>query len=494
MQQLQHSEEGEPPAASPLLHFPAQADLPTAPALWQAVLGQLQLQVTRPIYETYLRETAGVRYGDGVLVVAAASDFATEWLAIKLRPVIRQTLAQICGGAVDVAFEVAGAPGRAAAVTTTVAAGIDARQADGPATRPADGLFAEPERGPDLHYAPPRLNERYTFETFVEGENNRLALAACSNAAERPGATYNPLFIYGGVGLGKTHLLHAMGHALLSRGMRVIYVTSEQFTNDYVGGIRHGRNEEVRSRYRNADLLLIDDIQFIAGKEGTMEEFFHTFNDLHSHGRQIVLTSDQPPKKVTGLQDRLISRFEWGLVADIQPPSPEMRLAILQRKAQGFGQQIPEEVLVFIAERVRENVRELEGSLNRIVAYADLTGTAITLALAGKALGGLPSMPRRHSLAPEEILDAVAQFYQLRPQQLAGKGRDKRLAHARQVAMYLLREDAGRPLTEVGRILGKRDHTTVMYGCKKIEESRVLDADLRHELQEIRAALSGHQS
>jgi chromosomal replication initiator protein len=225
-----------------------------------------------------------------------------------------------------------------------------------------------------------------------------------------------------------------------------------------------------------------------------MEEFFHTFNDLHSHGRQIVITSDQPPKKVNGLQDRLISRFEWGLIADIQAPSPEMRLAILQKKARLLGRHIPEDVLSFISDRIRENVRELEGSLNRVVAYADLTGTEITLELAWKALGEYPSAQRRSNATPEDILDAVAGYFQLGPAQLVGQARDKRLAHARHIAMYLLREDGQRPLTEIGRILGKRDHTTVMYGCKKIEDARVIDPDLRRQIQEIRDSLARGRS
>src|SRR5579859_1714792 len=332
----------------------AGGEAPAVPQLWQAALGQLQMQVTQPIYEMFLRETQGLRLAAGMLTVAAPSDFATEYLALKLRPTIRQALAQIAGEPLDVTFEVLGAPGPAQ--PAPLAAGTAAQ----PASEPASSLFGAGDGGrlrdtyTDAPYAPPRLNERYTFETFVEGDNNRLALAACVGACERPGQTYNPVFLYGGVGLGKTHLLHAMGHALLARGLRVIYVTSEQFTNDMVAAIRSGRNEEFRSRYRSADLLLIDDIQFIAGKEGTMEEFFHTFNDMHAHGRQIVLTSDQPPKKVTGLQDRLISRFEWGLIADIQPPSPETRLAILQEKAHVSGRGVPEDVLVFIADRNRE--------------------------------------------------------------------------------------------------------------------------------------------
>ncbi len=485
MQQLQPIDDDEPMFAE-VSRAPdaAASDRMTAPQLWQAVLGQLQLQVTRPIYETYLRDTTGVRFDGRTLAVAATSDFITEWLSIKLRPLILQTLSQIAGEPVDLTCEVLGAPGP----PPPMAASAPLLRLNNEPQRSPESLYPEPEHGsPDSRYVPPRLNERYTFETFVEGDNNRLALAACVGAAEHPGSTYNPVFLYGGVGLGKTHLLHAMGNALLSRGQRVIYVTSEQFTNDMVRAIRERRNDEFRIRYRNADLLLIDDIQFIAGKEQTMEEFFHTFNDLHSHGRQIVITSDQPPKKVGGLQDRLISRFEWGLIADIQPPGPEMCLAILQKKARMLGRDVPEDVLNFVAERHRENVRELEGSLNRVLAYADLTGSEITLELTWKALGEFPTTTvRRRSLLPEDILDAVASYYQLRPAQLAGQGRDKRLAHARQVAMFLLREDGQRPLTEVGRILGKRDHTTVMYGCKKIEDARVLDPDLRQQLQEIR--------
>jgi chromosomal replication initiator protein len=454
---------------------PEQAEEPRdATTLWQAALTQLQLQVTRPNYETFLRDTVGVRLEGDRLVVAAPSDFVTEWLGGRLRPTVLQSLRRLIGDGADVAFEVLGAPGPSAAAQ------------DGPSI-----TLASPLEGAERDYTAPRLNDRYTFGTFVEGESNRLALAACQAAAQHPGQVYNPVFLYGGVGLGKTHLMHAMGHALLNCGKRVIYVTSEQFTNDFVAAIREGRNEEFRSRYRTADLLLIDDIQFIAGKEGTMEEFFHTFNDLHSHGRQIVITSDQPPKKVSGLQDRLISRFEGGLIADIQPPGEETRLAILQQKASGTGRTIPDEVLNFIAERVQDNVRELEGSLNRVVAFADLLGSAITLDLAYRALGAMPdAAPRRRPPSVEEIVDAVSRYYQVRATQLAGKGREKRLAHARQVAMYLLHEDAGRPLTEIGRVLGKRDHTTVLYGCKKVDEARVIDRELRQQLQEIRAALN----
>jgi chromosomal replication initiator protein len=452
----------------------------TAAQLWADALLALQGQVTRPIFETYLRETVGVRLTGDTLGVAAASDFATEWLERKLRPAVLRTLSDVAGRSLDVRFEVAGAG-------PIERGGVAEQQA---AAQPGDtGNSTASENAAGPAYAPPRLNERYTFETFVEGENNRFAMAACQAAAARPGESYNPVFIYGGVGLGKTHLLHAMGNALLTRGKRVIYVTSEQFTNDFVMAIREGRGDEFRARYRTADLLLIDDVQFIAGKEGTMEEFFHTFNDLHAHGRQIVLTSDQPPKKVSGLQDRLISRFEWGLVADIQPPGSEMRLAILQRKARALGRPVPEDVLSFIADRVKDNVRELEGSLNRVHAFADLMGTAVTLEAAQRALGELPAAPRRRAPLPEEILDAVSAYFQVRPAQLAGKGREQRVAHARQVAMYLLREDSGLALVEIGRILGKRDHTTIIYGCKKVEQARLLEPELRSQLAEVRAAL-----
>ncbi len=438
--------------------------------LWETALGELQLQVTRPNYDTWLRDTVGLRYDGETLVVGAPTDFATEWLNRKLRPLVAQTLTGIAGTPLPVAFEVLGA--RAAA---SVAAA--------PAPQMDAGLTL---RSPSASYTPPRLHEKYTFRTFIVGPGNQLAHAAAQGAADKPGETYNPLFLYGGVGLGKTHLLHAIGHAVIDQGLRVVYVSSEQFTNEFVNAIRANRNEEFRSKYRSVDVLLIDDIQFIAGKEGTQEEFFHTFNDLHSQGRQIVLTSDRSPKLINLLEDRLRSRFEWGLIADVTPPDYETRLAILRAKAEEQGAVVPESVMQLIAHCIQDNIRELEGSLNRVIALARLTGEPITPEFCQQAIADLaPAQKRRQRTAPA-LLDAVAGHYSLSLDQLCGKARDKELVRARHVAMYVLREDAHLPLTEIGRVLGNRDHSTVVHGLARVQQSYYADLELRREIEEIR--------
>ena len=445
-----------------------------AEQLWEAALGELQLQVTRPNYDTWLRDTVGLRYDGETLVVGAPSDFITAWLGSKLRPMITKTLSGIVGGPAPVLFEVLGAPGMGEAVNSPAAALVD-----------APGNHA-PQRPSVTPYSQPRLQEKYTFQTFIVGNSNRLAHAAAQGVAERPGDSYNPLFIYGGVGLGKTHLLHAIGHVALGKGLRVLYVSSEQFTNDFVNAIRAQRNEEFRSKYRSADVLLIDDVQFIAGKEGTQEEFFHTFNDLHSQSRQIVISSDRPPKLISLLEDRLRSRFEWGLIADVAAPDYETRLAILRAKADEQDMHVPEQVLQMIARRIQDNIRELEGSLNRIVAFSRLTGQEITTELSQQAIADLAPSQKHRLQNPATIIDTVAAYFNLTPAQICGKSRDKDLVHARHIAMYLLREEAQRPLTEVGKILGNRDHSTILHGLNKVQDSYYSNQELRHEIEEIR--------
>jgi chromosomal replication initiator protein len=445
--------------------------------LWETALGELQLQVTRPNYDTWLRDTVGLRYDAGELVVGAPSDFATEWLSRKLRPLIAQTLTGIAGEPLPVNFEVLGASvyetGRG---RTAVLDRVD----DPPRTE---------FRAQTAAYSPPRLNEKYSFQTFIVGPGSQLAHAAAQGVAEKPGQTYNPLFLYGGVGLGKTHLLHAIGQSVIARGLRVLYVSSEQFTNEFVNAIRAGRNEEFRSKYRSVDVLLIDDIQFIAGKEGTQEEFFHTFNDLHSQGRQIVITSDRSPKLITLLEDRLRSRFEWGLIADIAPPDYETRLAILRAKAEEQVACVPEPVMELIAHRIQDNIRELEGSLNRVVALSRLTGQEITPEFCQQAIADLAPVQKRRNRTAPLLLEAVAGFYGLAAERLCGKARDKDLVRARHVAMYMLREEAHLPLTEIGRTLGNRDHSTVVHGLGRIQRSYYSDGELRREIEEIRGRL-----
>ncbi|MBM4428313.1 MAG: chromosomal replication initiator protein DnaA, partial [Chloroflexi bacterium] len=332
------------------------------------------------------------------------------------------------------------------------------------------------------------LNPRYTFDTYVVGSGNRLAHAACQAVADKPARAYNPLFLYGGVGLGKTHLLHAIGNACHASGLNVLYVSSEEFTNDMITAIRTHTTQAFREKYRSADVLLVDDIQFIAGKESTQEEFFHTFNTLHGQDKQIIVSSDRPPKSLMTLEERLRSRFEWGLTADIQAPDLETRLAILRSKAERTGRQISDEILESIAKRVQSNIRELEGALNRIIAFADLSGSSLTPNLVEVALADL--MPSRGDIEPDEIVSQVADYYKLPIEKLLGRDRTKDVAHPRQVAMYLLREEAKISFPQIGEVLGGRDHSTVMSAIDKIKsqyengEGRVRkDIDsLRHQL------------
>jgi len=335
------------------------------------------------------------------------------------------------------------------------------------------------------------LNQRFTFDRFIIGSSNRLASAACMAVADHPAQAYNPLFLYGGVGLGKTHLLHAIGNAALERDaeINVLYVSSEKFTNDLINAIRRQQTEEFRIRYRNIDILLIDDIQFIAGKDATQEEFFHTFNTLHTAGKQIVLTSDRPPKAILTLEERLRSRFEWGLIVDIQMPDYETRTAIMRTKAEQMTVEVPANVIEFLAQRIQSNIRELEGSLNRVVAYAKLNGTAISVESAQAALSDLLDTSRKKRVTGDMILRAVCEFYGVDLRMLQGRGRSRNIVGPRQVAMYLLREETDSSLVDIGTLIGGRDHTTIMYGCDKIGEEIVTDNRLKQEINTIRERL-----
>jgi chromosomal replication initiator protein len=323
------------------------------------------------------------------------------------------------------------------------------------------------------------INPRYTFDSYVVGSGNRLAHAACLAVAEKPARAYNPLFVYGGVGLGKTHLLHAVANACHARGLTVLYVSSEEFTNDMINAIRTHTTQAFRDKYRSADVLLVDDIQFIAGKESTQEEFFHTFNTLHGQDKQIIISSDRPPKSLVTLEERLRSRFEWGLTADIQPPDLETRLAILRSKAERTGRHISDEILETVAKRVQSNIRELEGALNRIIAFADLSGSSLTPGLVDVALADL--LPQRRNVSAQKILEAVATSEGVEVEDLIGQNRSSKIAIPRQIAMYLLREINEISFPQIGELLGGRDHTTVMYGIKKIDE----DEKLRNRAKKI---------
>jgi chromosomal replication initiator protein DnaA len=339
--------------------------------------------------------------------------------------------------------------------------------------------------------AAPRLNQRYTFATFIVGSGNQLAHAASQAVADTPGKAYNPLFLYGGVGLGKTHLLHAIGHTAVARDLVVLYVSSETFTNEIVNAIRYRTTEEFRAKYRSVDVLLVDDIQFIAGKDSTEEEFFHTFNSLYEASKQIVMCSDRPPKAIVSLEERLRSRFEWGLIADIQPPDLETRVAILRAKSDVLGRRVPDEVIDYLASRVQSNIRDLEGSFNRLLAMNQLQGLPLTLETAKAALNNLASDGQQKRVSLDEILETVAEYYRIPREDLCGKQRDKHIVVPRQVAMFLMRQETQASLLDIGNALGGRDHSTVLHGCEKIARAVNDNTALRKELMAIRQQLLG---
>ncbi|HQU36635.1 MAG: chromosomal replication initiator protein DnaA [Anaerolineae bacterium] len=420
---------------------------------WQSVLGQLQMEMPRASFDTWVRDTKPVSYHNGRLTIGVRNAYARDWLENRLASTVNRLLVSILNGSVSVSFIVNG---------------------NDKETEAEESRVSQPEALPviEQNLRNTTLNPRYVFENFVVGSGNRLAHAACLAVAEKPARAYNPLFLYGGVGLGKTHLLHAIGNACHSRGLSVLYVSSEEFTNDMITAIRTHTTQAFREKYRSIDVLLIDDIQFIAGKESTQEEFFHTFNTLHGQDKQIIVSSDRPPKSLVTLEERLRSRFEWGLTADIQPPDLETRLAILRSKAERTGRQVSDDILESIARRVQSNIRELEGALNRIIAYADLSGAALTPSLVEMALADL--MPQKKNIPPSKILEVVAEMEGVNVDDLLGQKRSAKIAIPRQLAMYILRQYIEISLPQVGEILGGRDHTTVMYATKKVDENEKL--------------------
>jgi chromosomal replication initiator protein len=434
---------------------------------WQAALGQLQMEMPRATFDTWVRDTDLLAYEDGSFVLGVQNAYARDWLENRLLSTVKRVLTGIMGRTVEVRFTV----------------WQSETEEENP--RAIDPAEASAEKAP----MPRQLNPRYTFDTFVVGPSNRLAHAAAQAVAENPARAYNPLFVYGGVGLGKTHLLHAVGNATAANGLRVLYVTSEEFTNDLINAIRNHTTDAFRERYRRIDVLLIDDIQFIAGKESTQEEFFHTFNALHGQDRQLVISSDRPPKALVTLEERLRSRFEWGLTADIQPPDFETRLAILRSKAERAGREVEPEYLEMIARRVQSNIRELEGALTRILAFSDLSGVPLSAELVETTLAEL--MPRGSMLTPDRIISAVAAHFGIDEDRLLSRDRSQQVALPRQVAMFLIREETDASLPQIGDVLGGRDHTTVMYGCDKIAARLETDDALRRQVIAVRQRLYG---
>jgi len=437
---------------------------PLSQEVWQAALSNIQQQLVHHSFETWFRPLTLGSIDDSRLQVLLPNRFFKEWFEEHYIELLRSALEDLLFTRVEIDLMVPN------------------QDLPPPPPPPEVPHKRTPRRAPP---ATSSLNSKYTFDNFVVGSGNQLAHAASLAVAEQISRVYNPFFIYGGVGLGKTHLLHAIGRLVLDRdnAVRVSYISSEKFTNDLINAIRFDATIEFRNRYRSVDVLLIDDIQFIAGKERTQEEFFHTFNDLHNSSKQIVLTSDSIPKDIPGLEERLRSRFEWGLIADIQPPDLETKAAILRKKAQAEGVQIPDEVSLFIATNVKSNVRELEGYLIRIVAYASLTNQAITLDLACEVLKELVDGDR--SITMPHILEVVGDFYRLTEKELLSKSRHKSIVLPRQVAMYLCRTHTNASLPDIGVEFGGKDHSTVMHACSKIRELLARDDRFRKQLQDL---------
>jgi len=453
---------------------------------WQSALGQLQMEMPKASFDTWVRDTRIVTYEDGVFTVAVNNAYARDWLESRLSSTATRLLMGIMNREVDVRFVVHSSESAVPISDPALAAADEAAVSNavvGFPTESVDRLVPHPHNV--------SLNPRYTFDNFVVGPNNRLAHAASLAVAEHPATAYNPLFLYGGVGMGKTHLLHAIGNYCQEHDQNVLYVSSEEFTNDLINAIRSHTTQAFREKYRSADVLLVDDIQFIAGKESTQEEFFHTFNTLHGQNKQVIVSSDRPPKSLVTLEERLRSRFEWGLTADIQPPDLETRLAILRSKSDRLGRSVPAEIMELIARRVQSNIRELEGALNRIIAFADLSGTAMTLQLAEVALADL--LPQRGDVKPDAVVDVVARTFNLSVERLLSPDRSREVALPRQIAMFLMRE-TNVSLPQIGQAMGGRDHTTVMYACEKIADLLERDDKVRRQVVQIRQQLYGQQA
>ena len=450
---------------------------------WKATLGELELQMTKATFNTWLKDTCLLRHKDNLYVVGVRNAYAKDWLENRLRDTILRTLSAIVNAQVDIQFMVW-------TDEVPLETMLEEDEADVAQDMPNEKVVVK--TAVKSKALPPtqtnnNLTRRFTFGSFVVGPSNRLAHAAALSVAEHPGQTYNPLFIYGGVGLGKTHLLHAIGHKCQQEGLSVCYIPSETFTNDLVQSIRNKQMEQFRERYRTPDVLLIDDIQFIAGKESTQEELFHTFNELHSQGKQVVISSDRAPKAMATLEERLQSRFEWGLMADIQMPDIETRKAILQTKAEANGLAVPDELMDFIAQQVRHSIRELEGAFNKVMAYAHLSGGRVNMDLVNMALADL--MHRPDQLTLEHVFEAVCKYYNVTNDDLVGSSRKKTIAYPRQMAMYLARTETNASLPQIGEKLGNRDHTTVLYGYEKIATLIDADSTIRRDCMEIKSSM-----
>jgi chromosomal replication initiator protein len=434
----------------------------TSNELWQSALCTLERTFSKPVFEMWIKPIRFISLHGNELHLAVHSKFAQDWVGSKLRAQMIGVLSELFGTSVELRLSVA-------------ETGETSRSMPGFAPRPLE------------EFRTANLNTRYTFEEFVVGTSNRFAHAAAQAVAGAPAHAYNPLFLYGGVGLGKTHLMHAIGHRVIQDNLaaNVVYVTCEKFTNEFIIALQNNRTPEFRNRYRQVDVLLIDDIQFLAGKETTQEEFFHTFNALHESGRQLIISSDRPPKEIQTLEARLRSRFEWGLLTDIQAPDLETREAILRKKAGSENIPVPDEVTSFIAKVIPSNIRELEGALIRVIAYASLTKLPITTDLAADVLKSALAQVPLHRITIGKIKETVSGAHGLTVKEMDNGRRDQRLAAPRQIAMYIATELTNYSLPQIAREFGKKDHTTVMYARDKIKEQMQRDEAYRNKIRQL---------
>jgi len=436
--------------------------LESAREIWQSALGKLQIQVSKANYTTWLADSQGLNCHDNVFAVGVPNVFVAEWLSKRLYPLVRKTLVDITGKDIDVRFE------------------VSSREQP-----PVSPLFAQTDGGTSSKATRYRFNPKYTFDSFVVSDSNRLAYAAAVEVAENPGASYNPLLVHSATGQGKTHLLHAIGHLTTTNGLQAAYVTAEQFANDFVLALREKQVDKFRGRFRNIHVFLFDDVHFLLDKRQTLQCFFHTFNELYSNNRQIVITGDCAPQNMHPLSSKLKSRLEGGLVVDLRPPDFETRLSILRAKADELMSSELEGVLSIVAERVCENVRQLEGALVYLTAQAKLSGTEITPQTVNKLLTG---MTTKQDI--KQLLWTVSDYFGIPPEELTNKRRDKKTALARHVAIYLLREGYSCSLSEIGKELGNRNHATVLHGYEKIASALSTNPHLSDQIAEIRERLS----
>ncbi|WP_406665366.1 chromosomal replication initiator protein DnaA [Gallaecimonas sp. GXIMD1310] len=460
-------------------------------SLWQQCLDRLQDELPTQQFSMWIRPLQ-VELGDRALTLFAPNRFVLDWVRDKYMTRINELLGELCGSEAPSLFFEVGSKKNTDSAVTSAPATAPSRPASEPAKPKVVPSWQQPARQNDTNVQyRSNINPVYTFDNFVEGKSNQLARAAAGQVADNPGKAYNPLFLYGGTGLGKTHLLYSVGNAILANkpGAKVVYMHSERFVQDMVRALQNNAIEEFKRYYRSVDALLIDDIQFFANKERSQEEFFHTFNALLEGNQQIILTSDRYPKEIDGVEDRLKSRFGWGLTVAIEPPELETRVAILMRKAEEHGIQLSDEVAFFIAKRLRSNVRELEGALNRVIANANFTGRAITIDFVREALRDLLALQEK-LVTIDNIQKTVAEYYKIKVADLLSKRRSRSVARPRQLAMALAKELTNHSLPEIGDAFGGRDHTTVLHACRKIQELRESSHDIKEDYANLIRTLS----